>query len=103
MPMLAAFASPASSIRLASDNARVMEERGIVLLAFLDPDSNRLGPGPRLRYGRLSGHGINTSDFIAGYLPPASPHPLSRPQLGDARRHGRTAHPEAQERKLLSR
>jgi hypothetical protein len=32
--MLAALASPASSIRLASDNAKVMEERGIVLLAL---------------------------------------------------------------------
>jgi len=38
MPMLAAFASPASSIRLASDNVKVMEERGIVSVASLDPD-----------------------------------------------------------------
>src|SRR5262245_16760088 len=38
MPMLAAFASPASSIRLASDNSKVMDERGIVLVASLDPD-----------------------------------------------------------------
>jgi hypothetical protein len=30
--MLLALASPASSIRLASDNARVIEDRGIVLL-----------------------------------------------------------------------
>src|SRR5262245_45047088 len=31
MPMLLALASPASSIRLASDSAKVMEDRGIVV------------------------------------------------------------------------
>jgi hypothetical protein len=38
MPMLAAFASPASSIRLASDNDKVMEECGIDSLCQQDPD-----------------------------------------------------------------
>src|SRR5262249_20973322 len=48
MPILLALASPASSIRLASDNARVIEERGIVLLAFLGAISNHFRPGTRL-------------------------------------------------------
>src|SRR5215475_8074871 len=56
MPMLLALASPASSIRLASDNARVIEERGIALFTFLDAMSNRFGLGTRLRHGNLWGH-----------------------------------------------
>src|SRR5262249_10385282 len=66
MPMLAAFASPASSIRLASDNAKVMDERGIVLVASLDPDF--------IRSDQASVTGMTTSAGISemkGASPPS--------------------------------
>jgi hypothetical protein len=64
---------------LASDSDKVVEECGIVLLAFLDAVSNHFGPGARSRHGRLSGHIFKNEEFYRRILAAGMPEPAFSP------------------------